>query len=67
MISDIVVAVPAPYLDYVRQRLPETIGVSAQNCHKAAKGAFTGKLIFLFTANTSKFKIIIKESILVHR
>merc|ERR1712223_790137 len=42
--TDVVVAVPAPYLDYVRQRLPETIGVSAQNCHKAAKGAFTGEI-----------------------
>ena len=52
--SDVVVAVPAPYLDYVRQRLPETIGVSAQNCHKTAKGAFTGRLIFLFTHNTLK-------------
>ena len=58
MISDIVVAVPAPYLDYVRQRLPETIGVSAQNCHKTAKGAFTGKLIFFFTANTSKSSLM---------
>ena len=48
------VAVPAPYLEYVRQRLPDTIGVSAQNCHKAAKGAFTGKLLLIFTANTSK-------------
>jgi len=41
---DVVVAVPACYLDYVRQKLPESIGVAAQNCHKAAKGAFTGEI-----------------------
>ena len=40
--SEVVVAVPACYLDYVRQRLPEAIGVAAQNCYKAPKGAFTG-------------------------
>jgi len=41
---DVVVAVPACYLDYVRQKLPESIGVAAQNCHKVAKGAFTGEI-----------------------
>jgi len=41
--TDVVVAVPACYLDYARQRLPETIGVAAQNCYKAPKGAFTGE------------------------
>ena len=35
---------PPCYLEYVRSRLPETIGVSAQNCYKAAKGAFTGEI-----------------------
>ena len=42
---DVVVAVPSPYLDYVRQKLPASIGVAGQNCHKVAKGAFTGKYI----------------------
>jgi len=37
------VAVPAPYLDYCRQKLPASIGVAAQNCYKAGKGAFTGE------------------------
>lgn len=41
--TDVVVAVPACYLDYVRQKLPESIGVAAQNCHNVAKGAFTGE------------------------
>jgi len=43
--TDVVVAVPAPYLDYVRQKLPASIGVAGQNCHKVAKGAFTGNEI----------------------
>merc|ERR1711963_1333855 len=41
---DVVVAVPSPYLDYVRQKLPTSIGVAGQNCHKVAKGAFTGEI-----------------------
>ncbi len=40
---EVVVAVPAVYLDYCRQKLPSNIGVAAQNCHKAQKGAFTGE------------------------
>merc|ERR1712147_410185 len=28
---------------YARQKLPSSIGVAAQNCYKAAKGAFTGE------------------------
>jgi len=35
--------VPAIYIDYTRNILPRTIGVSAQNCYKVAKGAFTGE------------------------
>ena len=45
---DVVVAVPSPYLDYVRQKLPASIGVAGQNCHKVAKGAFTGKYIIYY-------------------
>ncbi len=44
LIAEVVVGVPAPYLDYVRQRLPSSIGVAAQNCYKAPKGAFTGEI-----------------------
>ena len=38
------VGVPGCYLQYVVDKLPNTIGVAAQNCYKAAKGAFTGEL-----------------------
>ena len=42
--TEVVVAVPAVYLEYVRGKLGEGIGVAAQNCYKAAKGAFTGEI-----------------------
>lgn len=40
---DVVVGVPSIYLEYVRNSLPQTIRVSAQNCYKVSKGAFTGE------------------------
>ena len=40
----VVVGVPGCYLQYVVDKLPNNIGVAAQNCYKAAKGAFTGEL-----------------------
>ena len=40
---DVVVGVPAVYLDYVRSKLPKRVGVAAQNAYKAEKGAFTGE------------------------
>ena len=40
----VVVGVPGCYLQYVSDKLPKNIGVAAQNCYKAAKGAFTGEL-----------------------
>lgn len=42
--SEVVVGPPSCYLSYVRQALPATIGVSAQNCYKVEKGAFTGEI-----------------------
>lgn len=42
--SEVVVSPPSCYLSYVRERLPDTIGVSAQNCYKVEKGAFTGEI-----------------------
>ena len=42
--TEVVVSPPSCYLSYVRQALPATIGVSAQNCYKAEKGAFTGEI-----------------------
>merc|ERR1712001_566257 len=42
---DVVVSCPSCYLMYVREKLPsDRFGVAAQNCYKAAKGAFTGEL-----------------------
>ena len=37
--TEVVVAVPAVYLEYVHGKLGEGIGVAAQNCYKAAKQA----------------------------
>jgi triosephosphate isomerase len=42
--TEVVVSPPAVYLDYVRQKLNQSIGVSAQNCYKVASGAFTGDI-----------------------
>ncbi|KAI7687119.1 Triosephosphate isomerase [Sarcoptes scabiei] len=42
--TDVVVGVPSIYLSEVRQKLPNTIGVAAQNCYKCSKGAFTGEI-----------------------
>ncbi|KAL5491641.1 hypothetical protein EMCRGX_G016972 [Ephydatia muelleri] len=41
---EVVVAPPFPYLQHVRQVLPKSIGVAAQNCYKAANGAYTGEV-----------------------
>ncbi|KAG1662031.1 Triosephosphate isomerase [Nymphon striatum] len=40
---DVVVGVPDVYLSYVRDNLPEHVGVAGQNCYKVSKGAFTGE------------------------
>jgi len=42
--TEVVVGVPECYLMYVRGKLPSGVGVAAQNCYKAEKGAFTGEL-----------------------
>jgi len=42
--TEIVVAPPSIYLDFVRQKFPSRIGVAAQNCYKTEKGAFTGEI-----------------------
>jgi len=42
---EVVVSCSPCYLMYVRDKLPaDKFGVAAQNCHKAAKGAFTGEI-----------------------
>lgn len=53
--TDVVVGVPAIYLDYVRQKLPKTVGVAAQNCYKVAKGAFTGTAFGYYAPEKNTF------------
>lgn len=43
--TEVIVGVPAIYLDYVKSNAPSNVEVAAQNCYKADKGAFTGKEI----------------------
>jgi len=42
--TEVVVSPPTCYLEYTRTRLNQAIGVAAQNCYKAEKGAFTGDI-----------------------
>lgn len=42
--TEVIVGVPALYLDFVRSSLPSSVEVAAQNCYKVAKGAFTGEI-----------------------
>jgi len=42
--TEIVIGVPACYLDYCHGKFPSNISVSAQNCYKTPKGAFTGEI-----------------------
>ncbi|XP_014675201.1 PREDICTED: triosephosphate isomerase-like [Priapulus caudatus] len=42
--TDVVVSPPAIYLSYVRQNMPQNVGVAAENCYKKASGAFTGEI-----------------------
>lgn len=41
---EVVVGVPALYLDYAKSLVPGSVAVSAQNCYKVPKGAFTGEI-----------------------
>jgi len=42
--TEVVVAPPFVYMQYVRDKLRKEIAVSAQNCYKVANGAFTGDI-----------------------
>jgi len=42
--TEVVVGVPAVYLDYVKSNAPANVEVAAQNCYKVDKGAFTGEI-----------------------
>lgn len=41
---EVVLGIPAIYLAYVKSIVPDNIGIAAQNCWKAEKGAFTGEI-----------------------
>ncbi|KJH46895.1 triose-phosphate isomerase [Dictyocaulus viviparus] len=41
---DVVVAPPALYITYVKDQLKNSVKISAQNCYKVPKGAFTGEI-----------------------
>ncbi|KAL1489655.1 hypothetical protein ABEB36_013599 [Hypothenemus hampei] len=42
--TEIIVGVPAIYLDHVKSNAPANVEVAAQNCYKVDKGAFTGEI-----------------------
>lgn len=42
--TEVVVSPPSIYLAHVRAQMPPGVGVAAQNCYKAEKGAFTGEI-----------------------
>jgi triosephosphate isomerase len=43
--TEVVVGVPAIYLEYIKNLLPPNVSASAQNCYKVPKGAFTGMFL----------------------
>ncbi|XP_044751369.1 triosephosphate isomerase-like [Coccinella septempunctata] len=42
--NDIVIGIPAPYLDYFQQRKPKVVEVASQNIYKESKGPYTGEI-----------------------
>ncbi|CAH1173926.1 unnamed protein product [Phaedon cochleariae] len=42
--TEVIVGVPAIYLDFVKSKIPPNVEVAAQNCYKVEKGAFTGEI-----------------------
>ncbi len=67
--TEVLVAPPALYLDFVRSKLNKNFHVAAQNCYKAEKGAFTGDIrcvnlfflyFFVYNNNKNYFKMIIQ-------
>lgn len=64
-IIDVVVAPPTCYLSYVKERLPSTVEVSAQNCYKLEKGAYTGEIRYEAMKVSMKRIIILMASLLL--
>ncbi|XP_041377877.1 triosephosphate isomerase-like [Gigantopelta aegis] len=60
--TDIIVAPPAVYLDYVRKGLSPKVAVSAQNCYKELKGAFTGDISVTMIKDVGATWVIIGHS-----
>lgn len=42
--TEVIIACPAPYLDYCRSLLPPSVALAAENCYKVEQGAFTGEI-----------------------
>lgn len=55
--TQVVVGVPAIYLQYAKANLPDNIEIAAQNCYKVPSGAFTGNYIFLKYCAMFQYKI----------
>lgn len=47
--AEVIVGVPAVYLEFVKNNAPPNVEVAAQNCYKVDKGAFTGKFHLSYT------------------
>ncbi|KAL3283203.1 hypothetical protein HHI36_006352 [Cryptolaemus montrouzieri] len=42
--NEVILGIPAPYLDYVQQRKPKFVSVAGQNVYKESKGPYTGEI-----------------------
>lgn len=60
--TEVIVGVPAVYLEYVRNNIPANIGVAAQNCYKEEKGAFTGEISPLMLTDINVDWVILGHS-----
>lgn len=45
--TEVVVAPPTLYLQYVRSKVNDGISVAGQNCYCKEKGAFTGEIRYI--------------------
>lgn len=59
---DVVVGVPAPYLFHVHKNANKKVQLSAQNCYKAEKGAFTGEVSCAMIKDTGATWVILGHS-----
>lgn len=42
--TEVIVGVPAVYIEFAKSNLPNNVSIAAQNCYKVSKGAFTGEI-----------------------